>query len=114
MDDGSESRTCSGSSRGAPNYIDSSAILNDNRLHVFVTNRSVTEPASVRVELADRTIVALESAELLTGPDTQAANSFEQPDVVKARPFADVKITEGVAVLELPPLSVAALTFVTA
>ena len=106
--------TYEGKTNGPVPYIDSSAILNDNSLHVFSTNRGLDETASVRVELADRAIVALESAELLTGPDAQAANSFEQPDVLKARPFEDVKITEGVAVLELPPLSVAALTFVTA
>ena len=77
MDDGSESRTCSGSSRGAPNYIDSSAILNDNRLHVFVTNRSVTEPASVRVELADLAGVEVEEYYVLLDPVPVKGEWFE-------------------------------------
>lgn len=49
-------------------------------------------------------------------PDCPAANSFEQPDVVVSRPFADanvdVKVAESGVSLELLPLSVAAMTFV--
>jgi len=104
--------TYEGKINGQVHYIDTSAILNDNRLHVFASNRSLHEPASVRIKLADRAIVALDSAELLTGPDAKAANSFEQPDVVRARSFAGVQITGGETSLELPPLSVAAMTFV--
>ena len=102
---------------GQAKFIDASAILDGDRLHVFVTNRSPNESATVQVRArsprpyADRDIVALESAEHLTGPDAKAANSFEQPDVVQARPFTEVKIAQGVASIELGPLSVAALTF---
>jgi alpha-L-arabinofuranosidase len=85
-------------------------------LHVFATNRSLKEPASVHVKLADRAILTLESAELLTGPSAKAANSFEKPDVVRSHPFAetgvDMKIAHSEVSLELPPLSVAAMTFV--
>ena len=100
-----------GKTNGRVYYIDTSAILNDDKLHVFVTNRSLGEPASLRVRFADRDIVALEDGELLTGPDVKAANSFEQPDVIRARSFGEVQILEGEAVLELPPISVAAVTF---
>ena len=109
--------TYAGKTNGQVHYIDTSAILdrNDGRLHVFVTNRSLKEPASVRVKLADQDIAALDNADLLTGPDAKAANSFEQPDVVRSRSFSeanvDVKIAAGEASLELPPLSVAAVTF---
>jgi alpha-N-arabinofuranosidase len=103
--------TYEGRTNGQVHYVDASAILGGDRLHVFATNRSLEEPADVRVALADRAVVALESAEVLTGPDARAANSFEQPDVVRSHPFGDVRITEGPAALELPPLSVAAMTF---
>ena len=109
--------TYEGKTNGRVHTIDSSAILNldDSRLHVFATNRSLTEPASVRVKLADRAIIALDSGELLTGPGAKAANSFEQPRVVRSHPFADanvgVEIVEGDAFLKLPPLSAAAMTF---
>jgi len=100
-----------GATHGEVAYIDTSAILGDDLLHVFLTNRSVTEPAAVHVSLADRPIAALDSAECLTGPDAKAANTYEQPDTVVAHPFNDVTIMDGVATVSLPPLSVAALTF---
>ena len=100
-----------GRTNGRVNVVDASAILDADQLHVFATNRSLDEPASVQVELADRTVAALDSAELLTGPGPKAANSFEQPDVVRSQPFEDVRIAAGRAGVELPPLSVAAMTF---
>jgi len=109
--------TYEGKSNGQVHTVDASAILDSNgdRLYLFATNRSLDESASVRVELADGDITGLDSGELLTGPDAKAANSFEQPDVVVSRSFADagvdVKTAAGVASLELPPLSVAAMTF---
>jgi alpha-N-arabinofuranosidase len=101
---------------GPAHHIDASAILGPGsdggrQLHVFATNRCLDQPAAVRVKLVDHPIVVLDSAELLTGPDAKAANSFEQPDVITSRPFADVKIGGGEVSLELPPLSVAAMTF---
>jgi alpha-N-arabinofuranosidase len=100
---------------GPAHYIDASAILrpgsDGGKLHVFATNRCLDQPAVVRVKLVDHPIAALDNAELLTGPDAKAANSFEQPDVITSRPFADVKIGRGEVFLELPPLSVTAMTF---
>jgi alpha-N-arabinofuranosidase len=103
--------TYEGKTNGQVHFIDVSAILNGDRLHVFATNRSLEEPASLQVKLTDRAIVGLDSADVLTGPDPKAANSFEQPDVVRPRSLADVKIVEGQAALVLPPLSVTAATF---
>ncbi|MBN1813046.1 MAG: alpha-N-arabinofuranosidase [Anaerolineae bacterium] len=99
-----------GKTNGEVCYIDASAILGEDKLHVFATNRSLDESAVVHIELADRLIVGLDSAELLTGPDPKAANSFEQPDLIRAQPLADVQITDGQATVKLPPISVAAIT----
>jgi alpha-N-arabinofuranosidase len=103
--------TYEGKTNGQVHYMDVSAILDGRRLHVFAANRSLQEVANVRIQLADRSIVALEGGELLTGPGAKAANSFEQPDLVRSRPFAHAKIARGEAACELPPLSVAAMTF---
>ena len=99
-----------GKANGRAPYLDVSAILGAGEVHLFASNRSMDSAAPVQVSLADRNIAGLASAELLTGPNAQAANSFEQPDAVCARPFADVRIADGRASFELPPLSVAALT----
>ena len=109
--------TYEGRTNGSVHYVDSSAILDGDKLHLFATNRSLEESASVRVTLADRAIAALDSdqeypgAEILTGPGAKAANSFEVPDVVTAHPFTDLKIDRGEATVEMPPLSVLAITF---
>jgi alpha-N-arabinofuranosidase len=100
-----------GKTNGEVCYVDTSAILGGDELHVFITNRDLDEPAIVHVELADRPIVSLDSAELLTGPDPKAANSFERPDVVQSRAFTDAQVTDGRATVKLPPLCVAAITF---
>jgi alpha-L-arabinofuranosidase len=78
---------------------------------VFATNRSLDQVAGVQIQVADRNIAVLESAELLTGPGAKAANSFEQPNDVQAQPFAEAHIVDGQSEMNLPPLSVTALTF---
>jgi alpha-N-arabinofuranosidase len=98
-------------SHGKAYFVDSSAIVHADRLHVFATNRSLKESAQVEVQLADGQIVALENGELLTGPAPEAANSFEQPQAISPQAFTALKFVNGRAGFELPPLSLAALTF---
>jgi alpha-N-arabinofuranosidase len=95
---------------GRVNYVDASAIVNSDTLHVFVMNRSLNHVAPLRVTVADRAIGELENAELLTGADPKAANTFEQPHTIQAQLFNDIRIVSGEARVELPPLSVAAMT----
>jgi len=96
---------------GALHEIDASAMLDGDRLHVFATNRSVDTAAPLTVAVADRPLAHLVDADLLTGPSATAADSFEQPDVIRSVPFDAVRIDSGRAHLSLPPLSFAALTF---
>jgi alpha-N-arabinofuranosidase len=100
-----------GTTNGRVQVVDVSAILAADKIHLFAVNRSLDEPARVGIELADRDITSLHSAELLTGPDPKAANSFEQPDLIKSRTLEGARIAAGRAEVELPPLSVAAMTF---
>jgi len=97
-------------SYGRTTYVDAAAILGDGVLHVFASNRHLADPAPVRVELADRPLESLRNAELLAGPGPKAANSFDEPDLVAARPFESVRFGGGAAMFELPPLSFAALS----
>ena len=99
-----------GKMNGEVRTIDTSAILGDGKLHIFLTNRSLDESAVVEIKIADKDIISLESGEILAGPDGKAVNSFEEPDVIKSHTFSDVSIADGQAVLEMPPLSVVAAT----
>jgi alpha-N-arabinofuranosidase len=105
-----EGPTYTGRTNGNAPYVDTSAILNGDRLHVFLVNRSLNQSAPIEIRLADRKIRALESGELVSGPDAKSANSYEQPDLVKSRPWSEVKISNGQANLDLPALSVGAFT----
>jgi alpha-N-arabinofuranosidase len=101
---------------GTVTFIDSSAILGHDAtgglvLHVFATNRSQTEPALVRVNVADRALNALINGEIVTGPEPKTANSYAQPNLVVAQPFNTVTLANGQAEFVLPPLSFAALSF---
>lgn len=97
---------------GRVGYIDASAILEikGHKLNVFLSNRSVDESADVSINIADRAILSCENAELLTGTDAKAANSFKNGDVIKAKPFVGVRVQDGQAHSQLPPLSFAAMT----
>lgn len=98
-------------SYGQTNYIDASAILEDGKLHIFVINRFLTEKADILIVPSDIEILSLESAEIITGTDPKAANSFENKDVVISKKFNEIKISSGKATCEIPPLSFAAMTF---
>lgn len=99
-----------GKTNGHTTYADASAILDGQRLHVFVTNRHPEQAMELTVHPADLQLATLESAEILTGTDAKAANSYEQPDLVSARPFGAVLLKDGKAHCELPPLSLLAMT----
>jgi alpha-N-arabinofuranosidase len=105
--------TYEGKTNGVVPFLDASAVLDaeSGLLHVFATNRSLDEPAEVRVCLCDRAIAAVKDAEVLTGPGAKAANSFERPDVIRPQPFDDITFRDGEAATILPPLSLAAMTF---
>ncbi len=96
---------------GPVTTLDASAILLGDRLSTFLVNRSLTEPLEVRVDLANRRVLSLESAEIVAGADAKAENTYENPSVVVAKPFEDAVVKDGVAFVKLPPLATVAATF---
>ena len=97
---------------GPVTTLDASAILLGDRLSTFLVNRSLTEALEVQVNLADRRVRSLESAEVVAGSDPKAENTYENPNAVMARSFDDGCIKDGVAFLKLPPLATVAATFI--
>jgi alpha-N-arabinofuranosidase len=98
-------------SYGTVNFIDTSAIIDGDQLHIFITNRSLDEVAPVSVVLADRTIRVMANAEIVTGNDPKAENTYDDQQVVTSQPFGDVSVSDGHATALLPPLSATAMTF---
>ena len=98
-------------SYGYVNTVDTSAIFGGGVLHVFLVNRSLSEAAPATIDLTGGRLESVASAEVVTGPSPQAGNSYEQPRNIQSRPFKAVQVQNGTAAVELPPLSVTALTF---
>ena len=96
---------------GPARMIDAAAILDGDRLSVVATNRSLEEPAEVEIDVADSNVASLASAEILTGAGPKACNSFDRPNAVTSSSFEEVAIVGGKALVKLPPLSMAAMTF---
>ena len=96
---------------GYVNNIDTSAILGDGVLHSFMSNRSLTESATVEINVPGGALKGVDSAEVVTGPDADAKNTYEKPDLVTAQPLKAVEVRDGKATVTLPPLSVAAVSF---
>jgi alpha-N-arabinofuranosidase len=91
--------------------LDVTAIAGDGLLHVFATNRDLTDPAPLQADLRGLTLTGVRDAEVLTGPHARARNTWEHRDVVRARSFHDATVTPTGAEALLPPLSVTAITF---
>jgi alpha-N-arabinofuranosidase len=95
---------------GYVDYIDTSAILGDGVLHVFLSNRNTTEDAQITVEFPGGQIESVHSAEIVSGPGLKAENTYKQPEIIKTKPFTEITVVDGQAKLNLPPISVAAMT----
>jgi alpha-L-arabinofuranosidase len=98
-------------SYGRVNTIDTSAILGDGVLHAFLINRNLSETADVEIDHAGGKIESVKSAEVMCGSDPNANNTYENPTAICSGPLQTVKVSDGKASVQLPPLSVAAITF---
>ena len=98
-------------SYGYINDIDTSAILGNGMLHVFLVNRSLAESASMEIHFPGGQFKGVKSAEIITGTDPDERNTYEQPARITSQPFYAATIQEGIAHLEIPPLSIVAASF---
>ena len=96
---------------GFTQNVDASAILGDGVLHVFLVNRSMVETAPVEIAPTGILLRSIQSAEVVTGPHADAANTFEEPNLITSQPFKALSLGDGKAFAQLPPLSVVAISF---
>ncbi|MCH6231531.1 alpha-N-arabinofuranosidase [Microbacterium sp. CFH 31415] len=99
---------------GAVPSVNAVATLDDDGASVFLVNRSTTDAASVRLDLAPLVAalgrdVAVVESHLLHEDDLYAANTLEDRERVGVCPLDDIAIEESALSLELPPVSWAAL-----
>jgi alpha-N-arabinofuranosidase len=96
---------------GETRYLDTSAILGEQVLHVFIVNRSLTETAPAVIRFMGGELTGVISAEIVTGAQATVKNTFEAPAQIQSQPFSAINWKAGLPSLELPPLSVVAVTF---
>ncbi|NNN22300.1 MAG: alpha-N-arabinofuranosidase [Acidimicrobiales bacterium] len=95
---------------GMATFADTSAILGDGVIHLFIVNRSVDESMALEIELQGATILNVLSADCLTGPSPKAKNTFARPNLVRSTSFDGFSVSSGSADATLPPLSLVAVS----
>jgi alpha-N-arabinofuranosidase len=98
-------------SHGYVHFIDTSAVLQDGQLQVFLVNRRTDELTNVEIHTPGLELVKVLSAEVVTGPSAEAVNTFEKPGIIRSRKLTGIRLGAGSASLRLPPLSVASVRF---
>ncbi len=90
-------------------YIDASATLGkDGAVSLFILNRDLEKARDVEVVWREGTPQRVQFAQVLTGTDLKAANSFENPKKVSPQGFEAPK-SGSKMVLQLPPRSYTAI-----
>jgi alpha-N-arabinofuranosidase len=100
---------------GAVANVNAVATVGADGASVFVVNRSMTDAATVTLDLAPLIsarghAVRLVESHLLQDDDLYAANTLEDPERVGVRELADAGVVDGILTFTLPPVSWAALS----
>jgi len=97
---------------GVVNVVDSSAIANDDFLHVFLVNR-LMERLSVTIDVCagKKSRIIFDAGEILTHSAPEAVNSCENPSNIMPCQIKKIKVDKNKILLTLPALSFLALSF---
>jgi alpha-N-arabinofuranosidase len=92
-------------------YIDAAAThsTQTGKLSLFILNRDLTHPGQVELDWQDRPPARLLSANMLTGDDLKAFNSFDVPTRVVPTSMGRFTTGSRTTTIELPPRSYAAI-----
>ena len=88
-------------------YVDAAATLDpsNGQSSLFILNRDLSKPRQVQIVWEDNPPSRLLNAQVLTGDDLKATNSFDAPQRVQPRPADKPSLSGGRATLELPARS---------
>jgi alpha-N-arabinofuranosidase len=78
------------------------------QVHVALANLDPNNPATIRGTLAGLSATTI-SGQVLTAPEMNAMNSFDQPDHLKPVPFTGAQVQGDQLTVMLPPKSVVVL-----
>lgn len=83
--------------------VDHAAVLEEDRINVFLINRSPDKPTDVRINIQGA--VETVTAQMITGPSHAAQNTWDEPELIQPLGFTDLSLREGVLTMKMPPLS---------
>jgi alpha-N-arabinofuranosidase len=109
-----QSPTYEVSGMGQVGYLDAAATLSaeEGKLAMFVLNRDLTQPHDVEVVWEDKAPGRVLEAQMLTGDDLKASNSFVTPRKVAPQDFTKPSTTAGRTRFQVPARSYAVLQWV--
>lgn len=90
-----------------PKLNESVSLGADGRLHITMTNLSLTDSSEVETVLTEAAVRSVKGT-VLTGEMT-AHNTFDEPDKVQAAEFRDYRVTENGLAFTVPACSVLSL-----
>ena len=91
-----------------PNVSASASVDANGALNITAANLSITDGAPIECEIAGMDVKSLKGR-ILSG-SVGECNTFENPDNVTIKDFADIKLSNGKIVFEIPPSSVLLVT----
>jgi alpha-N-arabinofuranosidase len=92
-------------SYGYVDYIDASAILNQNHLNIFLIGRNVEEQIKITIEIGDRSVAKIINCDIVHHNDPKMENTFSDPNAINIKHHQKTELmTNGVS-LAVPPLS---------
>jgi alpha-N-arabinofuranosidase len=80
----------------------------EGTLHISLVNIDPVQAADVSIEIRGKEVSAV-TGRILTAPELNSHNTFEQPDQVKPVPFREVKLSKQMLSLKLPAKSILVL-----
>lgn len=91
-----------------PSLSASASVDNNGRVHISLANLNPSKQISVTCPLVGETYSKV-TGEILTSPEMNSFNSFDQPDVVKPSAFSGFSLKNGILTVDLPTKSVVML-----
>ncbi|MEV7888571.1 alpha-L-arabinofuranosidase C-terminal domain-containing protein [Streptomyces sp. NPDC088357] len=94
---------------GEASLIDAVATVDEDRAAVFLVNRDLHEPAQVAIDVRGLGSSQVTEAVTLADLDVYAKNILKEQNLVTPAANTTAKLADGVLIVELPPVSWAAI-----
>ncbi len=91
-----------------PNLHESVSINSEGKIHITLCNLSINESYKIETEIVGKKADNIK-ARILTG-QMEEHNTFDAPEMVKPKDFANISLTQEGLTLEIPPVSVIGIT----